>query len=211
MLIDAIVLAGGRSSRLGSVPKAGLIYQEQSLLSRTVAATAGAARQTVVVGDVGPVDLPLGVLVTRENPPFSGPVSGIGAGLDALATHDARPSDYLLVLACDMPAVESAVRCLFENLTGDADGFIAIDENQRLQPLAAVYRTESLAGALVSSRRSGGLGGLPVFRLIADLRLTPVDVPAGSTDDVDTWADAERFGIRSPHVHTLVDVEPVNE
>ena len=32
---DAIVLAGGRSSRLGGVPKAGLVLDGQTLLERT--------------------------------------------------------------------------------------------------------------------------------------------------------------------------------
>lgn len=195
MLIDAVVLAGGRSSRLGSVPKSGLIYREQSLLGRTLSAVAGRTRHAVVVGDVDLDDLPAWVLTSRENPPFGGPVCGIAAGMDALAAHNEKRSEYLLVLACDMPAVGAAVDSLIENAVEDGDGFIALD-NDRLQPLAALYRTDVLTLALAHKRLKGDLTGLPVFRLISDLELTPVAVPPGSTDDVDTWADAERFGIR---------------
>ena len=49
MEFDAIILAGGRSSRLGGVPKSGLIYDGATLLERSLSA-AGAAVRTVVVG-----------------------------------------------------------------------------------------------------------------------------------------------------------------
>lgn len=202
MLIDAVILSGGRSSRLGSVPKSGLIYRDQTLLEGTLSAVAGRTRQVVVVGDVNQGDLPAGVLASREDPPFAGPVCGIAAGVDTLASHNDQRSEYLLVLACDMPGIKSAVDSLIANAAGGTDGFIARD-NDRLQPLAALYRTDAFILALAHRRQTGDLAGLPVFRLIADLELTSVTVPRGSTDDVDTWADAERFGIRNDNHKTL--------
>ena len=38
MEFDAIILAGGRSSRLGGVPKSGLIYDGATLLERSLQA-----------------------------------------------------------------------------------------------------------------------------------------------------------------------------
>ncbi|WP_043436145.1 NTP transferase domain-containing protein, partial [Arthrobacter sp. I3] len=78
MEFDAIILAGGRSSRLGGVPKSGLIYDGATLLERSLRA-AGAARRTVVVGP-DPGGLPGGVLTCREEPPFAGPAAAIAAG-----------------------------------------------------------------------------------------------------------------------------------
>lgn len=194
--MDALVLAGGRSSRLGSVPKAGLVYQEQSLLERTVVAVSD-ARAVVVVGPELPAALAGRVQLAREDPPFGGPAAGIGAGLTALAGR-IPASDYTAVLACDMPNIATALRHLVAALDDPAptDGVIATDGRGRLQPLAAVYRTARLQAALEPFRRSGALDGLSAFQLVSGLRLTPVAVPAGATDDIDTWADANAFGIR---------------
>ncbi len=197
MVIDAIVLAGGRSSRLGSVPKAGLVYQEQTLLERTVIAVQQ-TRRIAVVGEVDSSTLPGQVLVTREDPPYGGPSAGIAAGAAVLAASDVRPSDYTIVLACDMPQAGLAVARLIELLPENPNGVISLDDEQRLQPLAAVYQTAELAEAIAAHRRKGTLEGLSVFRLIAGLTLTAVTVPHGSTDDIDTWQDAEKFGMRPP-------------
>lgn len=199
MLIDAVVLAGGRSSRLGSVPKATLLYEHHTLLERTLAAI-GFARHIVVVGDVTPPTHRGQLLLTREDPPYGGPAAGIAAGVITLTAADPAPSAYTAVLACDMPHVGAAMTRLVESLADNAhgDGVLARDGEHRLQPLVAIYQTATLVAALAEQRRSGRLDGQSVFRLIAPLNLTPIVVPARSTDDVDTWMDAEKFGIEKP-------------
>jgi molybdopterin-guanine dinucleotide biosynthesis protein A len=199
VLIDAIVLAGGRSSRLGSVPKAGLIYQHSTLLDRTLTAVAH-LRRTVVVGSVDAA-LPAHVLLSREDPPFGGPAAGIAAGVATLTQADPAPSDFVLVLACDMPEIDTATTTLLARVTSGStvgDGLISLDQNERLQPLAALYDRAALSAALAEHERAGTLDGLSAFRLISGMKLTPVAVPPGSTDDVDTWEDAARFGIPKP-------------
>lgn len=197
VFVDAIVLAGGRSSRLGSTPKATLIYERHTLLERTVTAVSS-LRRTVIVGGADGLTCPGQVLLTREDPPYGGPAAGIAAGVVALAAADSHPSDYIIVLACDMPLVATATEKLIDLLPhADSDGLIASD-GQRLQPLVAAYKTTKLTSALATQRRSGGLDGLSVARLIATLNLTPVIAPDGSTDDVDTWVDAAHFGIVAP-------------
>lgn len=204
MPIDAIVLAGGRSSRLGGVAKAELIYEGESLVSRTLGALSR-ARTVVLVGDAGGRALPDRVLAVRENPPFGGPAAAIAAGVDALAEANQVGSEFTVVLACDMPEVEVVTRTFLDALPSDSsqadavgDGLIGVDAAGRLQPLAAVYRSERLAAAIAERQRSGTLNGLSVFALISGLALTSVLVPEGATDDVDTWDDAEKFGIRRP-------------
>ena len=78
---DAIILAGGRGSRLGGVSKADLTVGGRRLLDVVLEAVRR-ARTTVVVG---PVAAPDGVLVTLEDPPGTGPAAGIVAGLEAVA------------------------------------------------------------------------------------------------------------------------------
>jgi molybdopterin-guanine dinucleotide biosynthesis protein A len=58
---DAVILAGGRSSRLGGVPKQQLTYDGATLLQRALDAAGGAAA-AVVVGP-GPGALPAGCLL----------------------------------------------------------------------------------------------------------------------------------------------------
>jgi len=215
VLIDALILAGGRSSRLDSVAKARLRYEGHTLLERTVAAVSS-LRNAVVVGDVTEQALPPGLLVTLEDPPFGGPAAGIGAGLASLAAADPTASDYTIVLACDMPNIGAAVPLLLSALAdGDGkhaanradedaigDGLIAVDSEHRLQPLAAAYRTGALRRAVARQRGAGSLSGLSVFQLIRELRLREIAVPGEATSDIDTWTDADRWGIGRPPLGT---------
>jgi len=203
VLIDAIVLAGGRSSRLGEVPKRDLRFEQHTLLEHAVAAVSF-ARATVVVGDVGTSMLAAAVLLTRESPPFAGPAAGIAAGIEALASAvPSTPSDYTMVIACDMPLAAAATGALHRALRSElpTDGLIAVDDQQRRQPLAALYNTASLTTTIAEHHQRHTLSNLSVFRLIDGLTLTPIAVPAGSTDDVDNWDDAARFGITKPEPH----------
>jgi molybdopterin-guanine dinucleotide biosynthesis protein A len=208
VLIDALVLAGGRSSRLNSTPKAQLRYRGRTLLENTVAAVSG-LRSVVVVGDATAQELPAEVLVTREDPAFGGPAAAIGAGLDALRAADeihadAVHADFVMVLACDMPNIAAAIPVLLGELDGDADsadGLIALDAQHRLQPLAAAYRTSSLLEAVALARDNGPLEGSSVFQLIRTLRLREIVMPDDATDDVDSWDDASRWEIEDFRSH----------
>jgi molybdopterin-guanine dinucleotide biosynthesis protein A len=206
MEFDAIILAGGRSSRLGGVPKSGLIYDGATLLERSLRA-AGAAGRTVVVGP-DPGGLPGGVLTCREEPPFAGPAAAIAAGLAALAadhaSRHAAAAPYTLVLACDMPRSEGAVRALAEALAGSAagaperdgaDGVMAVSADGRKQPLAGFYGTAVLQRSVADAASRDRLENASVFALLARLDVREVRVPPGSTDDVDTWDDASALGV----------------
>lgn len=207
---DAVILAGGRSSRLGGSPKALLRIAGQSLLGRTVStvARAGAGR-IAVVGPSEYVEPGEGagvgteaadLLAVREDPPFSGPAAAIGAGLGALAGAGAD-APWILVLACDMPDVEPAVQALLQAgavestaaETGALPALLAVEAG-RTQPLVALHPTEVLQDAVRARQQSGGLANLSVFKLLARVHWKEVPVPAGSTSDVDTWEDARRAG-----------------
>ncbi|MFC9333524.1 molybdenum cofactor guanylyltransferase [Arthrobacter sp. NPDC057009] len=192
MDFDAIILAGGRSSRLGGSPKSALMFDGATLLERSLAAAAG-ARHTVVVGPAV-AGLPPRVLTSREDPPFAGPAAAIAAGLAAL--RGAGPADKVLVLACDMPGVGAAVRALREALPGSgADGVMAASADGRLQPLVGFYGTAVLERAVQEAAARNALVHGSVFALLASLDVQAVAVPAGSTDDVDTWDDAAALGV----------------
>ncbi len=205
MNFDAIVLAGGRSSRLGGEPKSGLEIGGRTLLDLALDATAR-ARRTVVVGP--PTPLPNGVLTTREDPPFGGPASAIAAGIGALAAAGAgtdtetgtessgTPSDFTLLLACDLPHANQAVDALLSAPAPENDGAVAVDSEGRRQHLLGLYRTASIAAAV--RERGSDIHGMSVRALVESLDLTERAVPPGSTADIDTWIDAETFGITPP-------------
>ncbi|QWT24135.1 NTP transferase domain-containing protein [Subtercola sp. PAMC28395] len=204
MDFDCVVLAGGRSSRLNGYPKPSITVAGSSLLDRTLAAATD-ARQTVIVADPSTVPHVPGTLLVRENPPFSGPASALAAGLHALQQNTARPSEYTLVLACDMPGVGSAVQQLLRAAGGTCDattearndGLIAIDGSGHPQHLLGLYRTAALISAITAAGggpdASKGVAGLSMRSLLGPLTLKPVHLHDDSSDDIDTWADALRF------------------
>ena len=199
MGFDAIILAGGRGSRLGTVAKHSLRRGDSTLLQLALGAAAG-ARRTVVVGDCGAV---AGVTVVRESPVFAGPAAAVAAGLAELGAGagdddtagDETAEPFTLVLACDMPGASAAVEALLAHSPqSDADageGMIAVDDDGRDQYLLALYPTNALARRL----RAEPVEGASMRGVVSGLALTRVPVPAGSTRDVDTWLDAEALGV----------------
>lgn len=189
-----MVLAGGRATRLGGVPKPGLTYDGATLLSHALQTVRAASRVVVVGPDAG--SLPEGVLTAREDPPFAGPAAAIAAGLAAL--EDAGPrTAWTLVLACDMPHASRGVDLLWTSLASHpgADGAMAVSPDGRKQPLLGAYSTSALEREVAVASEGSGLTNSSVFGLLARLNVLAVDVPAGSTDDVDTWEDAAALGI----------------
>lgn len=197
-----MILAGGKSSRLGGVPKAKLTYDGATLLERALAAASGAGRVVVVGPDPG--TLPDAAMTAREDPPFAGPAAAIEAGLMALENHARQglsakeiSAPWVLVMACDMPFAGAAVPVLIRELAGheESEGAMALSADGKRQPLLGIYRTAALQREVLAAAEQGGLANAAVFRLLARLDLLAVPVPAGSTDDVDTWDDAAALGV----------------
>ncbi|MFZ0531495.1 MAG: NTP transferase domain-containing protein, partial [Propionicimonas sp.] len=147
-------------------------------------AAVGAARRVVVVG---PVEVPDGVLRTREDPPFGGPVAAVDAGFAILPDHAA----WTLLLACDLPGAEAGVRQLLRSQPGpDHDGVCLVDDDHRRQWLLGRYRSEALA------RRLADRGDPPLtamHRLLGPLNLLGIPAAGWAAVDVDTPADAVRW------------------
>lgn len=185
---DAVIVAGGKGSRMGHVSKADLDISGRRLLDIVLEATAGAATTVVV----GAVEVPDGVLLTREDPPGTGPAAGLLAGLDAIGD----PSPWVLALACDLPGAPDAVaqlRTALADAPADADGLCLRDAGGELQHLAAFYRTDALRHAYAEY---GDPANRSVRGVMANLALLPVDPGDASVDDLDTpeqlahWLDS---------------------
>lgn len=195
-LFDAVILAGGRSSRLGGVPKAGLVVDGVTLLERTCAALADAG-QLVVVGPEaeGWSTLPGSPSFVREEPAFTGPAAALVAGFRA-GTGPRAP--WCAVVACDMPRVAGLVDALLAEAAADGDASLVAVDDGRAQPLAALYRSDDLAAAVDVILAAGTADNLSMRSLLASVRTRPVPVAPGTTHDVDTWADARVLGVDVP-------------
>ncbi|MFD3404793.1 molybdenum cofactor guanylyltransferase [Kribbella sp. NPDC058693] len=178
MEFDAVVLAGGGSTRFGGVDKAMLVLDGMTLLDRVLTATAGAAN-TTVVGPVRTTYREVGWTV--EDPPAGGPVAGLAAGLQ----RGAAP--IVVVVSCDLPWLTAAdVTTLVDGLA-EADGHGLRDSSGQEQQLATAYRRTALTDAI---QRVGDPRDKSVRRTLAGLDLTWTE-PTRSGDDVDTWADLD--------------------
>ncbi|MFI2472481.1 NTP transferase domain-containing protein [Nocardia xishanensis] len=142
---DAIVLAGGRASRMGGVDKPAIVIGGRSMLDAALAAVAGRGR-TVVVGPHRP-ELNPEIRQVREVPPGSGPVAAIDAGLRALAGSTAP---LVVVLAADMPFLtpSAIAELLRHEAESGAEAVFAADESGRPQYLIGVWRRSALGSAL---------------------------------------------------------------
>src|SRR5690606_17179035 len=142
---DAIVLAGGRASRMGGVDKPGLVIGGRSMLEAAPAAVSGCTA-VVVVGPPRP-ELPARIRQAREHPPGSGPVAAVAAGLAAL---DAPGAALVAVLAADMPFLTADTLGELRRRAADsgADAVFAADGDGRPQYLVGVWRRAALRAAL---------------------------------------------------------------
>ncbi|MFJ4222256.1 molybdenum cofactor guanylyltransferase [Curtobacterium luteum] len=182
---DAVLLAGGRATRLGGVDKTALGAPGRTLLERAVAAATGAER-LVVVGLRDTARAPADAVLVREEPPFGGPVSGLAAALRAIPAS----APTTLVLACDLVRPAEAVAVLRAGTTPGPDGWIAVDDDGRRQPLLACYRSAPLRAAVDALDE---VDGASLRRLTAPLDLVEVPVPSALCADVDTPEAAGRL------------------
>jgi len=142
-----VVLAGGRSSRMGA-PKAALDWHGSTLLRRTVSVVARAVTGPVLVvrAPSQPLpDLPPEVEVASDPREGLGPLQGMAVGLAALADR----ADAAFVCSTDLPFLHPAfIRAVLGALDPQLDVALPVARGYP-QPLAAAYRT-SLAPVVAS-------------------------------------------------------------
>lgn len=143
---SAIILAGGRSSRMGQ-PKATLPFGGRTLIERIAAELRRAFDDIVVVAapesEAGGLPAIGAATIVRDETPYAGPVGALARGLRA-ARHDAT-----FACSCDLPMLRVEVAAWLVSLLDGAavyDGAVP-RIGGRLQPLHAAYR-QKCAGAL---------------------------------------------------------------
>ena len=181
--LSFILLSGGSSKRFG-VDKSQALLAGVTLLNHVLAGLP----ETAKIFLVGPIPLnPLRSITSlREEPQFSGPVSAIATALRHIS------SDLVGVIATDMPLAPPVLLSLVGQLKENIDAIIPVDENERIQPLCAIYRTAALRHAIAAL-------GSPVDRSMQDLlktlsfkTVTLQEINSHLLQDVDTQEDMKR-------------------
>jgi molybdopterin-guanine dinucleotide biosynthesis protein A len=190
MSFAAVILAGGKASRLSGLDKAQLEVGGKTLLRTALDAVAGATPVVVV----GPRREFAGDLVwAREDPPGSGPLAGLAAGLAAVPAE----ADEVAVLAADLvgvtPATIGRLRAALA-ATPEAGGAVLVDRAGVRQWLLGVWRISLLRKEMPPEPQ-----GLPVRHVLGALRPVEVAAGPGETADVDTPEDLERVSSQQSH------------
>ena len=198
-LVAGVVLAGGRSARMGSA-KADLDWHGSTLLRRAVGIVGRGVDGPVVVvrapGQRLPA-LPPGVEVVDDPVAGLGPLQGVAAGLRAVAGS----APVAVVCAVDLPLLHPAfLRRVARELRADADLDVALPvAHGHAQPLAAAYRT-ALAPRVAALVREGRLRPGMLFERS---RVTRLDEAALLADPVLAAVD--------PHLESLHNVNTPEE
>jgi molybdopterin-guanine dinucleotide biosynthesis protein A len=132
--VSAIVLAGGRNSRMGGTDKAFLTVGGRTVFERSLETLAGCFSQIVVVSNDPQKYNCFDVEVVEDEFPRQGPLAGIHAGLGCVR------HPYAFVVACDMPFLQpEPIRFLLNRLVSQ-DAIIP-EWDGDIEPLHAIYAT----------------------------------------------------------------------
>ncbi len=141
--VSAVILAGGRATRLGGVDKRQLVIDGRTIFDRQVDALAPRVAEILVSSRPGR-DV-AGYRTVHDSVADLGPLGGIAAGLAAATTP------WLLVIAGDMPGINGPlIELLLAHGDAEADA-VAIRIGDRAEPLCAAYRVAVWA-AIVTGR-----------------------------------------------------------
>ena len=157
--VEGFILVGGASRRMGS-DKARLTLDGRTVLDRVAQELAAAVPSINLVGarEDYPVSLPNVADVHKEY----GALGGIHAALSATSAA------WILIVACDLPFVTSA---LFNRLKGFAtastDAVVPIQIDGRPQPVCGFYRPET---CLPETERLISVGEHTPRALLANVR-----------------------------------------
>jgi len=132
--VTAFILAGGKSSRMGT-DKALLEWQGKTLLQRALDCASKVAQEVCIVGDAARFRQ-FGQVV-EDILPGRGPLGGIHAALRSTRT------ELNLILAVDLPLVDDSFLQYLVSTAARSEAMVTVARtDDGWQPLCAVYRRE---------------------------------------------------------------------
>jgi molybdopterin-guanine dinucleotide biosynthesis protein A len=205
----AVVLAGGKSSRMGR-PKALLLFDGKPLIVHLARALERMFAETVIVAAPEQELPPLPAILVKDEIPYQGPVGGIYYGLRAAS------GNACFVTSCDVAFLNPSLISHLLSQISDCDVVVPHWQG-RLQPLHAVYRT-SVLPLLKEQLERNELRPIFLFDKVrtrkvdeADLRI--FDPDGSSFFNMNTPDDYQRALQRWAELHTSgsqIGDEPVS-
>lgn len=200
--LTAFVLAGGRSSRMGS-DKALLRLGQRTLLERALHTLSAVAANPVIVGARARYGA-YGVVI-EDIYPDCGPLGGIHAALSATAT------DLNLLLSVDMPQMQPEFLAWLLQRSAASEHWIVVPElDGRPQPLCAVYRRD-VRGPAEQALANRDLKVSNLFTKVPTQRIAEHEMMAAGFSpeiftNVNTPGEFERLAAEFPAEHPRVIV-----
>jgi Molybdopterin-guanine dinucleotide biosynthesis protein A len=175
MIVHALILAGGRGSRLGDVRKAGLRIGGRTLLARVAERMSGMPL-LISTGPRPEATLAEGIALADQASAHNGPMAGIEAALRHLR-DSAHEDDLLLTVAVDTPFLPADYRArMIAALDAGAPAAYAAWGSD-IYPTNAIYRLSALHALAPAN-----LPDSPK-RLLQNLGAVPVDWSAACEDN----------------------------
>ncbi len=187
-MLTAFILAGGKSTRMGT-DKAFVEFEGETLLAHALLKAKTVATQVRIVGPREKFEL-YGPVI-EDVFPERGPLGGIHAALET------TPTDLNLVLAVDMPYVTTDFLKYLADQARATDALVTLPRaDGQWQPLCAVYRRaflELVQPALEAGRnRIDALFQPEVLRVIDETELTEGDFDAAMFHNLNRPEDVVR-------------------
>jgi molybdopterin-guanine dinucleotide biosynthesis protein A len=199
-LWSALILTGGTSNRFGS-DKSEAIFNGKALIDFLISSIPVGVRVVVVGPDRD--EFPSTIQIIKEDPPGGGPVAGIAAGLPLIET------EYVAVLATDMPYSTGLVPLLLAGLSNEVEAVVVVDREGFQQPFSGLYRVSALLRVLGTKEP---LTGRSMRSLLVELKMKEVSLNAADSHlllDIDTRQDlisAEADTVRHTDTHNESEI-----
>ncbi|MCL6612456.1 MAG: molybdenum cofactor guanylyltransferase [Peptococcaceae bacterium] len=182
MKITGIILAGGKSNRMGT-NKALLELGGLTLIERVARVLSGTCSEIIIAGGGAKELAHLGYQVVPDIYSGCGPLSGIHAGLTAARNR------YSFVAACDIPFLDEK---LIYRLVSEAEGYDAVilKHGDYFEPLSSLYSKALIEAAETSIKK----GVYKVTAVLSLVKWKPVTVDSASIPDL----EKSLFNINTP-------------
>ncbi len=179
--VTALILAGGKATRLGGIDKRELVVDGATIFERQIAVLAPCVAE-ILVSSPRPI---AGYRTVADTVPDAGPLAGIAAGLAATATP------WLLVVAGDMPHLSPALVATLLAIPVPEPDAVGVRVGALYEPLLCVLRV-AVARPIAAARLASG-------RFAAQRLLTDGEL-------VVHWLDESRLRAIDPELKFLTNV-----
>jgi molybdenum cofactor guanylyltransferase len=186
----AFVLAGGKSSRMGT-NKAFLHFGGRTLLDRALTTVRSVCNNVAIGGDPA-IFAGFGPVIS-DLFPGCGPLGGIHAALK----HSS--ADLSLMLAVDMPFVTPELLSFIFSIAAKSDAIVTVPSTSKgLQPLCAIYRREFVETAETHLRDGR-------YKIDASFSAIPLRIIDEAELSAAGFSEKVFFNLNTPEDHASAD------